>query len=354
MSALWCAEQQFRRLDHGEGFAAALGVPHKATGAVRCKGALDARFHRTGLVLVKDVFVQLLILLGKDDVVLQEGEHLRDGAETLHLGLQLADLLIFPVENVPAHRVPTHPVGEADGIGGGEKLFGHEQLGRLAVITADLIHSEGNRLILAGVLALDHQHGNAVDEKDDILPRTVVAVVKGPFLGHFVHVARRVFVIDQDQVALAALINIEELAPVAQVFDEFPVTVNVGVEMAELAEQKPLGLGIARIEFPHLGIKQVVEEEGQRSGSTPSPLLGFLTGHKRPTDGLGVCQGYGLGRFCVRRGWAWIIFPTCSSRLQDASRVIQWPRPVLSPLAVCLSALSARLALADIPPRRWG
>ena len=75
MSALGCAEQQFRRLDHGESFAAALGVPHKATGAVRCKGALDARFHRTGLVLVKDVFVQLLILLGKDDVVLQEGEH---------------------------------------------------------------------------------------------------------------------------------------------------------------------------------------------------------------------------------------------------------------------------------------
>ena len=102
------------------------------------------------------------------------------------------------------------------------------------------------------------------------------------------------FVIDQDQVALAALINIEEFAPVAQVFDKFPVTVNVGVEMAELAEQKPLGLGIARIEFPHLGIKQVVEEKGQRSGSAPSSLLGFLTGHKRPTDGLGVGEDAGL------------------------------------------------------------
>ena len=59
---------------------------------------------------------------------------------------------------------------------------GTNNSGRLAVITADLVHSEGNRLILAGVLALDHQHGNAVDEKDDILPRTVVAVVKGPIL----------------------------------------------------------------------------------------------------------------------------------------------------------------------------
>jgi hypothetical protein len=34
-------------------------------------------------VLAQDVFVQLLVLLGKDDVVLQEGEDLRDGAERL-------------------------------------------------------------------------------------------------------------------------------------------------------------------------------------------------------------------------------------------------------------------------------
>ena len=310
MSALGCAEQQFRRLDHGEGFAATLGVPHKATGAVRRKGALDARLHRAGLVLAQDVFVQFLVLLGKDDVVLQKGEHLRDGAETLHLGLQLADLLVFPVENVPAHRVPTHPVGEADGVGGGEKLLGHKQFGRLAVITADLVHSEGNRLILAGVLALDHQHGNAVDEKDDILPRTVVAVVKGPFLGHFVHVARRIIVIDQDQVALAALINIEELAPVAQVFDEFPVAVNVGVEMAELAEQKPLGLGIARIEFPHLGIKQVVEKRDKGAGVPP--LL--CSASSRDTNvqpmACGVFAECGPGRFYVRRGWAWLLFLT--------------------------------------------
>lgn len=32
--------------------------------------------------------VQLLVLLGKDDVVVQEGEHLRDGTEALPLGLQ--------------------------------------------------------------------------------------------------------------------------------------------------------------------------------------------------------------------------------------------------------------------------
>ena len=127
----------------------------------------------------------------------------------------------FPVENAPPHPVPAHPVGKADGVGGGEELLGHEQLRRLAVVAADLIHPQRNRLVLVGVLALDHQHRDAVDEKDDILPRTVTAVVKGPLFGDFVNVARRVLVIDQDQVALALFLMVEELAPIAQVLDEF-------------------------------------------------------------------------------------------------------------------------------------
>lgn len=102
------------------------------------------------------------------------------------------------------------------------------------MVTADLVHPEGNGLILVGVLTLDHQHRDAVDEKDDILPCAIVAIVKGPLLGDLVNVPRRVVVIDQDQVALALLLVVEELAPVAQVIDEFPVAVNVGVEMAKL------------------------------------------------------------------------------------------------------------------------
>ncbi len=42
-------------------------------------------------------------------------------------------------------------------------------------------------------------------------------------------------------VALALLFVVEELAPVAQVLDEFPVAVDVGVEMAKLPEQSALG-----------------------------------------------------------------------------------------------------------------
>ncbi len=94
------------------------------------------------------------------------------------------------VKDISADRVPAHPVGKTDGIGGGEELLRHEQLRRLAVVTADLVHAQGNRLVLVGVLALDYQHGDAINEKDDILPRAVVAIVKGPLLGDFVDLAR--------------------------------------------------------------------------------------------------------------------------------------------------------------------
>ena len=107
-------------------------------------------------------FIQFLVLFGKDDVVLQEGEHLRDGAKALYLGLQLADVGVFPIENVLPYHVPCHSVGKTDGVGSGEELLGHEQLGRLAVVTADLIHAESNGLVFVGVFAFDHQHRHAV------------------------------------------------------------------------------------------------------------------------------------------------------------------------------------------------
>ncbi len=68
------------------------------------------------------------------------------------------------------------------------------------------------------------------------------------------------------------------------------------MEMAELAEKRACGLGIAPIEFPHLGIELVVEGKvtvaevvGRRHLRIKSTLLlGFLAVHNRPTDGLDV------------------------------------------------------------------
>ena len=136
------------------------------------------------------------------------------------------------------------PVGKADGVGGGEDLFGHEQLRRLVVVTANLIYPQGNCLVLAGVLALNHQHRHTIDEKNDILPRAVVTVVKSEFLGNFVHIAGRIVVINQDQVALALLLLVRVCASIAQVFDEFLVAVDGGGKVAKLIRQRALGLDV--------------------------------------------------------------------------------------------------------------
>ena len=45
------AEEQFRRFNHGEGLAAALGMPDEAAGTFGIECALDDYAHRAGLVL---------------------------------------------------------------------------------------------------------------------------------------------------------------------------------------------------------------------------------------------------------------------------------------------------------------
>ena len=143
------------------------------------------------------------------------------------------------------------------------------------MVTPNLVHPERNRLVLVGVLALDHQHGNAIDEKNHILPRAEVAVVKSPLLGDFVNIARWVLIIDQDQVALALLLVVKKFSPIAQMLDEFPVAVDVRVQMPDLPEQRPLSLGIARVEFPHLGVEQVVEEKRESFSIRESVIRRF-------------------------------------------------------------------------------
>ena len=263
-------------------------------------------------MLAQDIFVQLLILLGKDDVVLQKAQHLRDRTEALHLLLQLPYLLVLPVEDIPPDRVPAHPVGEADGIGGREELLTDEKLRRLSMVAADLIYTQGHRLIFIGVLALDHQHRDPIDQEDHILPGPVVAIVIGPLLRHLIGVAPLFFekreillVVDQDEITLPLLLMIVELSPIAQVVEEFPVAVDVGVEMAQLPEEGPLRLGIAGVELPHLGIEQIVEEErsilgplgGRHLGiKSPSPLR-LLSGHNGPADLLRIGEDPGLDGF---------------------------------------------------------
>ena len=114
-------------------------------------------------MLAEYEFLQLLVLLREEDKILQEAQHLRHGAEALHLSFQLAHLLVFPVKEISPDSVPRHAVGEADGLGRRKNHLRHHHLGRLVVVSADLVHAEGDGLVLARVLALDYQHGNPVD-----------------------------------------------------------------------------------------------------------------------------------------------------------------------------------------------
>lgn len=81
---------------------------------------------------------------------------------------------------------------------------------------------------LGGVLALDNQHRDAVDEKHHVLARTVAAIVDVELLGHLVHVAplaartRKVAVINVNElkVPLAVFLGAEELALVARISEK--------------------------------------------------------------------------------------------------------------------------------------
>ena len=189
-------------------------------------------------------------------------------------------------------------------------MFGDEQFRRLPVVTADLIYAECDSLVFISVFTFNYQYRDAVDEKDHIFPRAVMAVVKGPLFGDLKNISRWVVVINQDKVALAVLLLVKKLAPVAQVIDEFPVAVDVGVQVVKLVEQRALLLSIKGIEFPYLGVEQVVEVErgisvaigGRRIRIKPAPLLGLIARHKCPANILCVFKNTGLDGFVFGGG----------------------------------------------------
>ena len=114
-----------------------------------------------------------------------------------------------------------------------------------------------------------------------------------------------VLVVDQGHIALAVFLVIEEFSPVAQVLDEFPVAVDVGMEMAELTQQR--ALGVARIEFPYLGVEQVIEKEryslrpvlGGCFRIKTASLLCFLAKYKGPANSLRILENAGLDGFVL-------------------------------------------------------
>lgn len=105
---------------------------------------------------------------------------------------------MLPVEDIAADGVPADAVGEADSVGGGEDLFRDEQFWGFAVVAADLVDAESDAFVLVGVLALDDQDGDAIDEEDDVLSGGIATVGEGPLFGDLVGVPGRVVVANED------------------------------------------------------------------------------------------------------------------------------------------------------------
>lgn len=199
----------------------------------------------------------------------------------------------------------------------------------LTVGTSDLVHPQDNRLVLVGVITLDHQHRDAADDKDNILPRTEVAVMKGPRLGDFVNVARRVVVSNEDQVALAPLLLVEELAWVAQVLDELPVAVDADVEMRHCPSKAPSASAKRGLNSRTLASCMSSEKSERPLGPTlrqhiriETPAsLNLCPRNKGPADGLDVLQNAGPDDLMVAAGWHRNQGCSSASRITSSKRL---------------------------------
>jgi hypothetical protein len=199
----------------------------------------------------------------------------------------------------------SNAVGKADRLCGRKDHLRHEQLGRLLVVTPKLVDADGNRLILVGILALDHKHRNAVDQEDHVLAVAVPAVMDGELLGHLVDVSIGLVVVDQCQVEFPAFGLAVESRLVAEIFQQFAVAEDACLDALKLAGQGAGRFRVFWVELADLGVEQFVEVQrrplrGQggvrAAGVEPPPPLGLGPRHVRPADLLGVCQNTRLNR----------------------------------------------------------
>lgn len=233
-----------------------------------------------------------------------------NGAEGLDLGFEVANCAILPGEDITTYKIPGRSIREADALRCRKHLLRDEQLRRLPVIAPDLIYSERNGLVLAAVLALDHQHRDTVDQEDDVLTIAKVTVVEIEFFGYFADVLGGINVVDDFKIKLAAVLGTEKLMLIAENVQKVTVSINVRVQPLELAHQRALGFLVFRVKGADLGMEQVSEEKRPlpcpllghcTDGVEPSPPLSFLARDKDPAYLLRIAQDAGLDGFMFGR-----------------------------------------------------
>ena len=85
-------EEHLRRLDHRVGLAAALRVPDQPARQLRVERPRHHLVRPAHLMLPQDELLQFLFFLREQDEILEQAQHLRHGAEALHLGFEIARL----------------------------------------------------------------------------------------------------------------------------------------------------------------------------------------------------------------------------------------------------------------------
>lgn len=179
-------------------------------------------------MLLQDELAQFFILLGEQDVILEQFQHARNVKEAFDFGLQLPHLLMLPVKEIAAHRVPGRAIVKAKRIGSGKGHFGDEQFRCLDVVAANLVNAQGDAFVFICILTFHHQHRDAVDEKDHIFAVAIAPVVPGELFGHFIDIALGILIVNQHQIEFAVFGGVKELASIAQVGEHLPVALDVG------------------------------------------------------------------------------------------------------------------------------
>src|SRR5262249_15942319 len=116
-------------------------------------------------------------------------QQIRYRAKRFDLHLQIADFFVLPTEYIAPNRIPGNAIIEANRFGCREEHLRNHDFRRLDMVAPDLIHAHDNSFLFAPVLTLDHQYWDAIDQKDDVLPCAVSAVVEIEFFRDFIDVS---------------------------------------------------------------------------------------------------------------------------------------------------------------------
>jgi hypothetical protein len=234
--------------------------------------------------------------------------------EPLDLALEVARLLVPPVEQVLPLQAPGGAVVEVEQVGRVKDLRRRHHLRRLGVIAADLHDPVVDAL--ARTFGLDDHQGDAVDEEDDVSPVRLAAVGELPLVRHVEAVAFELVRIELDHSHIAvALLGLDvDRALAAHPAKDLGVPFDVGPGVLDALDDRVnvVGRHDAGIQVDQLLAQDAMEKQSRRTPPLrqrillrkPRPPDGHSMADERLLDGLTLAEHYASPGECfdiVRR-----------------------------------------------------